>query len=69
MQHPIASVFETEVGGVPPETLTKPQNDAATLDAELEKILKFLTNGTLNETPPAQDPIVKKSKWFLACNG
>src|SRR6266702_682614 len=68
-QHPAASIFETKVGEVTPESLTM-QHDALTLDDELDKILKLLTNGTLNNTTLAeQDQITKRSKQFLAHNG
>jgi hypothetical protein len=69
-QHPVASVFETEVGGVPPDSLTDPQTNAATLEADLEAILKFLKTGVHSSMLPlAQDPVIKKSKRFLALNG
>ncbi len=67
MQHPAASIFKTKVGEVTLESLTM-QNDA--LDDELDKILKLLTNGTLNNATSAeQDQITKRSKQYLARNG
>jgi hypothetical protein len=68
--HPIASVFEAEVGEVPSEPLTDPQTNTATLEADLEAILKFLKSGIhISTAPHAQDPVFKKSKRFLALNG
>jgi hypothetical protein len=69
-QHSTTSIFETEVGGVPPESLTAPQNNTAALDAELEKILKLLTTSTLNSTTPTEKKqITKKSRKFCTQNG
>jgi hypothetical protein len=68
--HPIASVFEAEVGEVPSEPLTDPQTNTAMLEADLEAILKFLKSGIhISTAPHAQDPVFKKSKRFLALNG
>jgi hypothetical protein len=68
--HPMASVFETEVGGVSLDLLTDLQNNTTTLEADLQAILKFLSTGVHSSTlPPTQDPVTKKAKRFLALNG
>jgi hypothetical protein len=68
--HPVASVFETKVGRVTPVTLTDLQTNAKSLETDLESILKFLTTSMHSSAlPPTQDPVIKKSKRFLALNG
>ena len=55
---------------VSPNPPTDPQTDTATLEADLKTILKFLTTGVhSNALPATQDPVIKKSKHFLALNG
>ena len=68
--HPTACVFETEVGGIPPQSQADPQSNTPTLETDLEAILKLLTTGIRDSTvPQEQDPRVKKAKRFLAHNG
>ena len=61
--HPTACVFETEVGGIPPQSQADPQSNTPTLETDLEAILKLLTTGIRDSTvPQEQDPRVKKAK-------
>ncbi|KAI9433802.1 hypothetical protein BJY52DRAFT_1198427 [Lactarius psammicola] len=56
IRDPLASFFETEVGEVSPESLTRLQSDALAHDAELNKILGLNTDTLNNAAPPKSKP-------------